>query len=228
MRDYWRRDSSIIIYSSKLDKNMEYIVLLLAIFILGLVTVYSYFVIKKEFGLSQYEKRSKKKIDAHLEHVINSSEQVLLDIQKRMKQLLSQTHHFKSEIDSQAKTAFVEFKDRYETSLRSELSEVEKQYEEEFYRSAKDLKAALDIKLKEQLDRSEKLVEAFTESELKRVKNEVEEYEKQQEEKTAQKLQVIFTKVLEDVLKKSLSAEDQKKLIWSSLESIKKESFGSK
>lgn len=207
---------------------MEFITMFLAIFVLGLMIVYSYFVIKKEFGLSQYEKRSKKKMDAHLEHVINSSEEVLAESLKRMKQLLSQTHHFNSVIDMQAKSAFAEFKDRYETSLRSELSAVEKQYEEEFYRNAKDLRVALDTKLKEQLSRSEKLVETFTDSEFKRVKKEVEEYEKQQEERTAQKLQVIFSKVLEDVVKKSLSVEDQKKLIWSSLESIKKESFAGK
>ncbi len=204
---------------------MEYIVMFLAIFALGLMAVYSYFVVKKEFGLSQYEKRSKKKIDAHLEHVINSSEAVLSDSLKRMKQLLSQTNHFNSAIETQAKSAFEEFKGKYEASLKSELASVEKQYEEEFYRNVKELKVSLDARLKQQMSNSDKLVAAFTNSEFERVKKEVEEYEKQQEERIAQKLQVIFSKVLEDVVKKSLSVEEQKKLIWSSLESIKKASF---
>jgi len=200
----------------------------LAIFVLGLITVYSYFVVKREFGLSQYEKRSKKKIDAHLENVINSSELVLNDSVRRMKQLLSQTNHFNIAIESQARTAFTEFKGRYEASLGSELEAVEKQYEEEFYAQMKKLKALLDTRLKGQMSRSDKLVEEFTKSEFERVKKEIEEYEKHQEEKSAQKLQMIFSKVLEDVVKKSLSIEDQKKLIWSSLETIKKESLSDK
>jgi len=207
---------------------MDYIVLFIAIFALSVMVVYSYFVVKKEFGLSQYEKRSKKKIDAHLEHVINSSELVLNDSIRRMKQLLSQTNHFNTAIESQAKTAFAEFKTRYERSLNSELATVEKQYEEEFYRQMKETKARMDAKLKEQMTRSDKLVQDFTNSEFERVKKEVEEYEKQQEERIAQKLQTIFAKVLEDVVEKSLSVEDQKKLIWSSLATIKKDSFSGK
>ena len=86
----------------------------------------------------------------------------------------------------------------------------------------------LDSRFKEQMSKSDDLVAAFTKTQFASVTKEIEEYKKAQEEKSAQKLEAIFSKVLEDVVGKSLNREDQKKLIWSSLESISKESFSGK
>lgn len=207
---------------------MTYIIMSVAVFILGLIAVYAYFIIKKEFGLSSYEEHAKKKVDVHLRHVINSSEEVLNEAAARMKQLLSQTSHFNRDIELQAKMVFGEFKDHYVANLNSELAKAEKQYEEEFYRSTKELRGVLDSRFKEQMSKSDDLVAAFTKTQFASVTKEIEEYKKAQEEKSARKLEAIFSKVLEDVVGKSLNREDQKKLIWSSLESISKESFSGK
>lgn len=207
---------------------MTYIILSLAVFTLGLIAVYAYFIIKNEFGISKYEKHAKKKIDEHMKRVINSSEAVLNESTEKMNRLLSQTNHFKGSIESQAKMIFEDFKDRYVASLNSELASVEKQYEEAFYENMKDLRKKLDGRFKEQMDKTDELVEVFKKTQFENVTRELEAYRKQQEEKSAQELQIIFTKVLDDVVKKSLTKEDQKRLIWSSLESIKKDFFSGK
>lgn len=207
---------------------MTYIILSLAIFTLGLVAVYAYFIIKNEFGISKYEKHAKKKIDEHIKHVINSSEAILRETTDKMNRLLSQTSHFNHSIESHAKMTFTEFKNRYVASLNSELSAVEKQYEEEFYQNMKELRKRLDDRFKEQMDKTDGLVEIFKKAQFETVTKELEQYKKNQEEKSAQELQKIFSKVLEDVIKKTLTQEDQKKLIWNSLESIKKETFSAK
>ncbi|MGB3094265.1 MAG: hypothetical protein WBB49_00035 [Microgenomates group bacterium] len=207
---------------------MTYIILSLAVFTLGLIAVYAYFIIKNEFGISKYEKHAKKKIDEHMKRVINSSEAVLNESTEKMNRLLSQTNHFKGTIESQAKMIFEDFKDRYVASLNSELASVEKQYEEAFYQNMKDLRKKLDGRFKEQMDKTDELVEVFKKTQFENVTRGLEAYRKQQEEKSVQELQIIFTKVLDDVVKKSLTKEDQKRLIWSSLESIKKDFFSGK
>ncbi len=195
----------------------------LAIFALGLIAVYAYFVIKNEFGISRYEKHAKKKIDEHMKHVINTSEAVLRETTDKMNRLLSQTSHFNHSIENHARMTFTEFKDRYVASLNSELAAVEKQYEEEFYQNMKELRKKLDERFEEQMSKSDDLVRAFQKERLEVIAKEVEEYKKRQEQKSVEDLQKIFSRVLEDVIKKSMTKEDQMRLIKSSLESMRKD-----
>lgn len=200
---------------------MTYIIMSLTTFALGLLAVYAYFVIKNEFGISRYEKHAKKKIDEHMKHVIHASESVLRETTEKMNRLLSQTSHFNQSIESHARMTFNEFKDRYVASLNSELAAVEKQYEEEFYQNMKELRKKLDDRFEEQMSKTDDLVRVFQKERLDVVKKEIEEFKKQQEQKSVENLQIIFSKVLEEIVKKSMTKEDQIKLIKSSLESMK-------
>ncbi len=195
----------------------------LAIFALGLIAVYAYFVIKNEFGISRYEKHAKKKIDEHMKHVIDTSEAVLRETTDKMNRLLSQTSHFNHSIENHARMTFAEFKDRYVASLNSELAAVEKQYEEEFYQNMKELRKKLDNRFEEQMNKTDDLVRVFQKERLEVITKEVEEYKKRQEQKSIEDLQKIFSKILEDVVKKSMTKEDQMRLIKSSLESMRKD-----
>lgn len=210
--------------------NLTIVSFLSSIFLLAIVSIYSYFLFKKESKFEEIEIKAYKDSKEILEKAHEKSEAILNKVVDKSKDILLQTQIFKEYIEKDLKKTLYGAVEEYGKVIKSNSKEVTDAYVEETKKLLEGMgnlgnkslddfnKNLKQVLLNSQLEYKKRVDEEFA-----KAQKDIEIYKKAEFEKVAKSIDEMVLKIAQSVMGKVTLVDNHEKIIFEALEKAKEE-----
>jgi flagellar biosynthesis/type III secretory pathway protein FliH len=175
----------------------------------------------KEFDAQKNESATRS--DHMMTHARDTAQRILQEAMDRSQEMLAKTDQFQRTIEEESHSAFLGSSYEYSKKFEAELQNLIESYKEQFARTEKETFTAMKKAFDDEQFNSATYLKQNVEAEFKKAQGEIEQYKADRIKAGEEIINKAVVALTKQVLSKSITTDEHKKLISLAIEKAKEE-----